>query len=175
MVEIMNESKRTNFRTGLILTSQQIQKMQQELDYLLERIPAKLAILVDISGQLVTLSGEMIQYDFAALGSLIAGELAASQETARILGDAQDFRLILREGDRTNLVIAQSGQFLTFMVLYTKEVPIGWARKLIQQTATKLLEISLLEPSRDDKTINNEIPNNFPDLFNDALDDLLKG
>jgi predicted regulator of Ras-like GTPase activity (Roadblock/LC7/MglB family) len=167
--------KETNLRTGLTLTNKQIQKMQQELDSLLERIPSRLAVLFDTSGQLVTLSGEMINYDYAALGSLIASELAASQETARLLGDTQDFRLILREGERTNLVIAQAGQFLTFMVLYTKEVPIGWARKMVQRSATRILEINLAESIQNDEHLKDEFPNNLPDLFNDALDDLLKG
>lgn len=165
------------FRGGFSLSAGQVLRIEDRLEELLAAIPARLIILVDVSGQLVTAAGEFKKSDTDALGSLIAGDLAASQEIARMTGEFQNFQTILREGQRSHIVISEAGDFLIFLVQFTKDVPLGWARKMIQIAAQEIGEM-VLKPVEDETqpTPNDHLDQDgLTDLFSDALDDLWKG
>src|SRR5512133_1059607 len=87
-----------SFRAGFSIHPDQMAVINDRLSRLLEDIPAKTIILVDTSGQLVSALGDNRGTDTTALGALIAGDLAASQEIARMTGESQAFQMILREG-----------------------------------------------------------------------------
>jgi predicted regulator of Ras-like GTPase activity (Roadblock/LC7/MglB family) len=174
MSDPTGENVKVNLRGGLSLTINQINRIHQNLSKLLENVPAKFALLVDTSGQLVTTSGDKGRIDSSILGSLIAADLAASQEIARLTGEFQDYQMILREGDRTHIIISEAGKNLAFLVIFSREVPIGWARRLIQNTAR---EIGLLCEKMDaisPEEPEEAVPGNLPDLFTDALDQIWK-
>jgi hypothetical protein len=82
--------------------------------------------------------------------------------------------MILREGDRTNIIISEAGKQLAFLVLFSRETPIGWARKLIQNAA-KEISAFVSQPgnvTQEERIIPTE--GNLPSLFNDALDQIWK-
>ena len=120
-----------SFRSGLVLTRGQLDTIGIILSKLIDTIPAKFILLVDNSGQIVQSHGDFGNADIAVLGSLISADLAASQEIARLSGDYQDFQMILREGEKTHIIISEAGKSLTFMVAFRRDIPLGWARKLI--------------------------------------------
>jgi predicted regulator of Ras-like GTPase activity (Roadblock/LC7/MglB family) len=163
------------YRSGFSLSADRITAIQRRLGDLISAIPARLVVLVDVSGQLVTATGEIQHVDSDALGSLIAGDLAASQEIARMTGEFQNFQMILREGQRSHIIISEAGDFLIFLVQFAKDVPLGWARRLIQSAAVDVGDM-VLQPSDPTPSLSEHLPQDgLSDLFNDALDDLWKG
>ena len=166
-----------NFRGGFSLSAGQGARIEERLDELLAAIPARLIILVDVSGQLVTTAGEVKKSDTDALGSLIAGDLAASQEIARMTGEVQNFQTILREGQRSHIVISEAGDYLILLVQFAKDVPLGWARKMIQIASQEIGEM-VMRPVEDDPQpqLSDHLDHDgLTGLFSDALDDLWKG
>jgi predicted regulator of Ras-like GTPase activity (Roadblock/LC7/MglB family) len=164
------------YRSGFSLSAERIAEIQRRLSDLLAAIPGRLVILVDITGQLVTSAGETQNVDADALGSLIAGDLAASQEIARMTGEFQDFQMVLREGQRSHIIISEAGDYLIFLVQFSKQVPLGWARKIIQNAAVEIGDI-LVKPSPEPQPplADQFEQEGLTDLFSDALDDLWKG
>jgi len=162
------------FRSGLSLSEKQLDLLTTILQKLLDTIPARFVLLVDNSGQIVQLKGDFGTTDTAILGSLIAADLAASQEIARLSGEYQDFQMILREGEKTHIIISEAGQSLTFLVASSNDTPIGWARKLIQKAAREIAEVSSqvdqIKQNMDVEATKGELP----DLFTDALDQIWK-
>lgn len=170
---ITQENKK--FRSGLILSKDQCGKIEKKLRSLLDMVPAKFVILVDTSGQLVTIIGDHNGVDPSVLGSLIAADLAASQEIARLTGSLQDFQMVMREGEKNHIAICEAGKDLLFLVLFSKVVPLGWARKLIQRCAQEVGAISAMPPSpADESPDKDEEKGDLPDLFNTALDEIWK-
>jgi hypothetical protein len=164
------------FRSGLSIQPSQMAAIEKELASLLEAVPAKMILLVDTSGQLVSAVGDVREIDTTGLGSLIAGDLAASQMIARMTGEFQEFQMILREGERSHMVISEAGHHLTFLVQFSREVPIGWARKLIQRQATILKNLAEEPgPANDEPAAAFIGSGDLPDMFSDALDDIWKG
>lgn len=162
------------FRSGLSLSENQLNSLNLILMKLLDTIPARFILLVDNSGQIVQAKGDFGTTDTAVLGSLIAADLAASQEIARLSGEYQDFQMILREGEKTHIIISEAGPTLTFLVASSKETPIGWARKLIQKAAREIAEISSQTEKFIQKDDSDVTKGELPDLFTDALDQIWK-
>ena len=120
--------------------------IDQVLKAVKERCPAELVLAVETSGVLISIVGERNVMDPVALASLVAGDMVASQEIARITGQYQRCQLILREGLATNTFIAEAGDFMILFVQVEKTIPIGWARLVINEACRQLATIIVSEP-----------------------------
>jgi predicted regulator of Ras-like GTPase activity (Roadblock/LC7/MglB family) len=175
MPENAGSTPKLKLRSGLSLYPSHLNALEIELTYLREIIPARFILLVDTSGQFVTAIGQYEGIDLTSLGSLLAGDLAASGEIARLTGEYQDFQLIMREGERTHIALSEAGKNLVFVVQFSKDVPLGWARRLIQKSAREIGAISA-RPAENDEIAEKIFPSEgLSNLFSDALDDLWKG
>jgi predicted regulator of Ras-like GTPase activity (Roadblock/LC7/MglB family) len=177
MSEEAENSNLIKLRSGFSLSVHQITLIEGELRHLSEMIPAKYILLVDTSGQYVTSVGEKGGVDPAIMGSLIAADLAASQEIARLTEEYQDYQMVLREGKKTHIIITEAGKKLILLVLFTKETPLGWARKLIQKSSTTIFEYTNIPQPTNTQLRSSEDRNSggdLPELFNNALDQIWK-
>lgn len=175
MAELSGSNPKLKFRSGLSLYPSQIRSLEIELTYLREIIPARFILLVDTSGQYVSVTGQHEGIDLTSLGSLVAGDLAASAEISRLTGEYQDFQLTMREGERTHLALCEAGSNLVFVVQFSKDVPLGWARRLIQKSAKEIGAIVTRQPEEGEKKEKIFPTEGLANFFNDALDDLWKG
>jgi predicted regulator of Ras-like GTPase activity (Roadblock/LC7/MglB family) len=159
-------------------------KIEEQLNQLVQRVPAQFVLLVDVTGQIVGAKGSHDGINLVMLGSLVAGDLAASQEIARLMGEYQDYQIVLREGKKSHTFIADAGPYLALMVKVDEEIPLGWARMLIQQAGTNLAKIFQDVPSSSSNSpdpdepppmldmLETELDDSFSDLFDEALDDM---
>ncbi|MFN8453965.1 MAG: hypothetical protein U0401_04705 [Anaerolineae bacterium] len=172
----MTEPLKNSFytlRSGLTIFPEHQKTIDQWLTQLVHQTPARFVMLTDVSGQLISARGDQGRTNLVALGSLIAGDLAASQEIARFLGEYQDYQLVLREGQTSHTLIIAAGLHLVLFAQIPSEVPLGWARMLIQEAARQLAELfekipQQMEPTEPEPTFDE----NLPDLFKNALDEL---
>ena len=177
MSEAAESSNLIKLRSGFSLSVNQINLIEGDLRRLHEMIPAKYILLVDTSGQYVTSVGEKGGVDPAIMGSLIAADLAASQEIARLTEEYQDYQMVLREGKKTHIIITEAGKHLILLVLFTKETPLGWARKLIQKSSVTIYEFTNIPQPSNNQVSSLEGDNSggdLPELFNNALDQIWK-
>ena len=164
-------------RAGITLYPSQNQAIEQILTTLATKLPAHFLLLADITGQVVSVRGEQSNVDLTALGSLVAGDLAASQEIARLTGQYQDFQVVLREGEQISTFILETGYHLALLVQVSKDVPLGWARMLIKNSARDLAEIVAQKPAEAEQKQEQRGAQLFQeegigDIFDRALDDL---
>ncbi len=168
---IENADEYFRMRNGVNIYPAQDKAIELVLAELLQLCPAQFVLLADQSGQLITVQGERGTADLASLASLVAADLAASQEIARQAGQYQSCQLVLREGQQAHIFISEAGKNLVLFVLVSKQTPLGWARLLIFQTAAKLAEI-IARPPEDVELMDLELnqEDKFFDLFDSALD-----
>jgi predicted regulator of Ras-like GTPase activity (Roadblock/LC7/MglB family) len=165
-------------RSGITIYPSQNRAISQALANLTHKAPARFILLADVTGQIVSTRGEQSDIDLVALGSLMAGDLAASQEIARLTGEYQDYQMILREGTQMHTFISEAGHHLALLVQVSNEVPLGWARVIIRRASQEIEDI-VANPPQEAKQSNIEeqldpilIEDELADLFSDALDDL---
>lgn len=177
------QKSQTNYilRSGVTLSPAQHVEFNRLLTHLLQAAPATFIMLADAAGQVILAKGEHHDIDLVMLGSLVAGDLAASQEIARLTGEYQDYQIILREGQRSNSFIAEAGPYLALLVQVNRDIPLGWARMLILKTSRQLTDIMAQSiPTAEDEIAGkqeivmelDETDDSLADLFGDALDDM---
>lgn len=164
-----------NLRSGLTIYPVQQEAIDRLLFDLGKQIPAHFLLLTDVTGQAVSVWGEQSQVNLVALGSLVAGDLAASQEIARLTGQYENSQLILREGRQTHTLIAEAGLHLALFIQVSSETPLGWARMLIRKAAQQLAEAAATPPGQHqpDEQIDRGLNQaDLVDLFTGALDEM---
>ncbi len=169
------QSRQYNLRSGLVLYPAQQEAIEDLLTGLAQNTPAHFILLADVTGQVISTRGGQNSKNTVALGSLVAGDLAASHEIARLTGQYQDNQMVLREGQSTHTFIGEAGHHLALLVQVSTETPLGWARMVIKKAARQLAEIAAeAPPEQQCRPPAEALPaeENLPDLFSDALDDL---
>ncbi len=169
-------------RSGLTIYPSQDQAIDHILAKMLRDIPARFALLCDVSGQVISVRGDRAGVEPVALGSLVAGDLAASQEIARMLGEYQAYQITLREGKAAHTFIAEAGAYLALLVQVAADVPLGWARMLILKNAQELAAIVETLPEELKTESDAPVPqaaesmfsdsDNLSEMFGNALDDI---
>ncbi len=181
----MNNSKSGKgyqLRSGLFVLPEQEKTFVRLVTELQRSLPARFVMLADAAGQVIAARGAYNDANLVMLGSLAAGDLAASQEIARLTGEYQDYQIILREGQRSNIFIAEAGSHLILLAQAGKETPLGWARMFILKTARQLAEAARQgAPSAQEiaemeeelaGSLSEEDEQNLAELFGNALDGL---
>ncbi len=164
-----------NLHTGLIIHQSQYKVIDQLLIDLAHICPAQFVLLTDTNGQFVSARGDLGGLDLVALSSLVASDIAASSEIARIIGQYQKTQLVLREGELINTFIVEAGSYLVLFVQVSSTLPLGWARMLIMETSRKLAAAISMLPEKVPELklgVRGEKLNNAVD---DALDSLWTG
>lgn len=168
-----NSAELLNLRIGIIIYPSQKKAIKQVLIELEERCPTQLILLVDVSGLLISIRGNRGESDPISLASLIAGDLAASQEIARMTNQYQSCQLILREGKKSNSFIAEVGSYLALFAQVDAQTPLGWARMLILEASHQIVEIISERPQfvkkpdleLDEDKIHDAVDNTFDNLW----------
>ncbi len=156
----------------LMITANQQKSIQKLSDKLKKEAPAELVFVADRNGQVVAASGDFDRDKLGELGALLAGDLAANAEIARLIGTNQDNQLILRENEGEHSFISEAGENLILFVLTSSEVPLGWARLLIQQVG-KELAATVKVSSNGNKVEEIDLgPDGVGDNLSDNIDSL---
>jgi predicted regulator of Ras-like GTPase activity (Roadblock/LC7/MglB family) len=169
-----NIKKPIDLPSGVTLYPSQDQAIDRVLNELKQKCPAQFVLLAEVSGQILSALGERGEINLVALGSLIAGDLAASQEIARLTDQYQNYQLILREGANANTFISEAGPHLVLFVRVDKEIPIGWARLIIHEASRQLSDVVSAPPEEVTKLDLGLDDEKLSALVGDSLDSIWK-
>jgi predicted regulator of Ras-like GTPase activity (Roadblock/LC7/MglB family) len=159
-------------RSGLSIFPAQDQAFDQMLSELVEKATGRFVLLADVTGQFINAKGETRKTDLIALGSLAAGDLAASTEIARLSGEYQEDQMIVREGSKYYTIIYEVGTHLLLLLQVSIEVPLGWVRILVKQYASKLKQILLSPPEKAEGILSDFLKGETQAFVDQMLDDL---
>jgi predicted regulator of Ras-like GTPase activity (Roadblock/LC7/MglB family) len=127
---------------GFVLPTQQLIEVEQHLRRLYDKTGASCALLIDISGQLISYRGTTEGLDLASLAALAASDMAAVTEMAKLVSEGDQFKLLFHEGENHNVLISSVGERFLLVVIFKASVRIGLVRLLTRETATELLEVA---------------------------------
>ncbi len=162
-------------RGGFTIYPRQEEAIDRLVTELEKRISPIFVLVADTAGQPISLHGQFDQKKLLALGSLVAGDLAASQEMARVIGQYGSYQMILREGHESNLFLSEIGEELLLLTLVPSRTPLGWARLLIRETA-KQVAVILQTPNEDLDPVDFGLSDEkLADLYGDSLNNIWNG
>lgn len=173
MADITDEgSQKKVLRSGGIILASQEAALEQLAADLEKRISPTFILVADTAGQSILSRGDLDKKKLTALGSLVAGDLAASQEMARVIGEYGNYQMILREGKDSNFFISEVGEELLLLCQVPNRTPLGWSRLLVRETAKQAAEILKTPGEEMDKMDFGLDDEKLADLFGDSLSNI---
>jgi predicted regulator of Ras-like GTPase activity (Roadblock/LC7/MglB family) len=101
---------------------------------------AKVVFLVDKNGQQIAAHGEIENLDTTSLASLTAGNVAATDGLAKLIGE-KEFSLLFHEGEKDNLHISIVGKRGILVVIFDQSSSLALVRLRVKKASRELQEI----------------------------------
>ena len=124
---------------SLILTKNEIRKLEKIISERLLDSGAEHVIVVDLSGNLLMQCGSLEMNDIFSLAALSAANFAATAEIAKLIGE-EDFTLLFHKGDKRNIHFSRLGKDYLIVTLFNDNVSLCLIRlklgSAIQQMST---------------------------------------
>src|SRR5216110_1003342 len=124
----------------LVMYEEEYQQIKDTLQRLQVDSNSKIVFLVDKNGQHIATHGDMRGVDATSLASLTAGNVAATDGLARLIGE-KEFSILFHEGERDNLHISVVGQRVILVVVFDERSSLGLVRLRVKKASAELLEI----------------------------------
>jgi predicted regulator of Ras-like GTPase activity (Roadblock/LC7/MglB family) len=128
--------------SGLVLPADLMDEIDRVLAHLQHKTRAGCILLADISGQLISKQGRTQDIDPAILAVLTAGNMAATAEIARQIGERTPFKLLFHEGERQNIYLSSVGDSFLLVVAFDATVQIGLVRLFTRQAVKQLVTLA---------------------------------
>ena len=130
----------TMFGPNLVLYEEEFDRINAVLTRLWMDANAKIVFLVDKNGQQIAAKGDLEKVDATSLASLTAGNVAATDGLARLIGE-KEFSILFHEGERDNIHISIVGQRLILVVIFDERSSLGLVRLRVRKTSAELEEV----------------------------------
>ncbi len=159
-----------NEMPGLALSIEQAEAIDDCLERIAYESEASCIILADVSGQLISERGRMDGMNTQVLSALAAGELSATKEMARLVGERARFSLLLHEGHERSVYLSHVGEHLLLIIVFDSETPIGLVRIILKKAVRELAPIM---ERRGTGSAGESLDGDFARLVGDELDSTL--
>ena len=135
---------------------------------------AKLVFLVDKNGQQIAAHGDVESLDTTSLASLTAGNVAATDALAKLLGE-KEFSILFHEGERDNIHISIVGLRVILVVIFDERSSLGLVRLRVKKASTVLNDIfvRIMEKVETEKsTYGSSVDSPFAEITDEDIDSL---
>jgi len=109
------------------LGPEDVRTLEELLTRFLEDTNADCALLADRSGRLLTMIGDAGTMDRVTFASLVAGDFAASDQLASLLGE-QEFNSLYHQGEVRSMFLADVGGWAILAALFDGRTTLGMVR-----------------------------------------------
>jgi predicted regulator of Ras-like GTPase activity (Roadblock/LC7/MglB family) len=131
----------------LILFEEEYERIQDALSRLKRDANALSVYMIEKSGQQIAAVGQIDDIDATALASLTAGNVAATEGLARLIGE-KEFNSLFHEGERENIHITVVAGRVILLVVFDESSSLGLVRLRVRKATGELSEIMELVKSK---------------------------
>ncbi|MEM8960406.1 MAG: roadblock/LC7 domain-containing protein [Acidobacteriota bacterium] len=124
----------------LVIYEEEIQGLEEVLKRLRHDANAKAVFLIDKNGQQMAAAGEVEQFDSTSLASLTAGNVAATDSLARLIGE-QEFSVLFHEGQRDHIHISIVAKRAILLVIFDERSSLGLVRLRVKRAGSEFEKI----------------------------------
>jgi predicted regulator of Ras-like GTPase activity (Roadblock/LC7/MglB family) len=124
---------------ALIVTSEDHSQFTTVLRRIGQEANAKLVFLLDKAGQQIASAGDMAGVDPTSLASLTAGNVAATEGVATLVGE-ESFSSLFHEGKHDSLHISVVASRVILLVVFDERSSLGLVRLRVEQNTAPLEE-----------------------------------
>lgn len=163
------KNNHTSMSNQIVLSTEIFNEISKVLKELEATIRAEVVVFCEAGGVPITDAGNQDTIDLSALSSLAAGNVAATREMARMLGESDAFKFVFLEGDRYNLYLCNVGTEYLLTIAIGKSVALGMLR-IYANRAVKQLEQIIEKAKKEDAATDALLDGEFAALLGEAFD-----
>ena len=155
----------------LVMYEEEFEAIKVLLNTLRMDASAKIVFLVDKNGQQIADAGEVDLVDTTSLASLTAGNVAATDGLAKLIGE-KEFSILFHEGRKDNIHISIVGQRLILVVIFDERSSLGLVRLRVRKASADLERVlnEMETKAADVGTVETISP--FAEITDDDIDAL---
>jgi predicted regulator of Ras-like GTPase activity (Roadblock/LC7/MglB family) len=156
---------------SLVMYEEEFDRITLLLNRLRIDASAKIVFLVDKNGQQIAGAGEIDQVDTTSLASLTAGNVAATDGLAKLIGE-KEFSILFHEGRKDNIHISIVGQRLILVVIFDERSSLGLVRLRVRKASADLERV-LVEMERKAREAGaSDVASPFAEITDEDIDAL---
>jgi predicted regulator of Ras-like GTPase activity (Roadblock/LC7/MglB family) len=158
----------------MIMYEEEYQRIKGVIAKLRVESNAKLVFLVDKNGQQIAAQGDLENLDATSLASLTAGNVAATDGLAKLIGE-KEFSILFHEGERDNIHISIVAQRVILVVIFDTRSSLGLVRLRVKKASVELTEVfdKILNKITTEKAAGLlDIESPFAEITDDDIDNL---
>jgi predicted regulator of Ras-like GTPase activity (Roadblock/LC7/MglB family) len=155
----------------LVMYEEEFVVIKQLLNTLRMDASAKIVFLVDKNGQQIADAGEVDLVDTTSLASLTAGNVAATDGLAKLIGE-KEFSILFHEGRKDNIHISIVGQRLILVVIFDERSSLGLVRLRVRKASADLERVINEMENKAAEVGTVETISPFAEITDDDIDAL---
>jgi predicted regulator of Ras-like GTPase activity (Roadblock/LC7/MglB family) len=121
----------------LVLYQEEFQRLEEALRKLRQDGNARAVFLIDKNGQQIAASGETGEFDTTSLASLTAGNVAATDGLAKLIGE-REFSVLFHEGQRDHIHISIVAKRAILVVIFDERSSLGLVRLRVKRATAEM-------------------------------------
>ncbi len=149
----------------------EFRRLEDALKRLRQDANAKAVFLIDKNGQHIAAAGETEEFDSTSLASLTAGNVAATDGLAKLIGE-REFSVLFHEGQRDHIHISIVARRAILLVIFDERSSLGLVRLRVKRASVELKKVF---DEMDRKAIPEEgvtEPSPFSEITDEDIDAL---
>ena len=115
----------------------EFKQLEEALKRLRHDSNAKAVFLIDKNGQHIAAAGEVEDFDSTSLASLTAGNVAATDGLAKLIGE-REFSVLFHEGQRDHIHISIVARRAILLVIFDERSSLGLVRLRVKRASAEL-------------------------------------
>ncbi|HEV2846262.1 MAG TPA: roadblock/LC7 domain-containing protein [Thermoanaerobaculia bacterium] len=155
-----------------VLYEEEFKHLEESLRRLRQEANAKAVFLIDKNGQQIAAAGEIEQFDTTSLASLTAGNVAATDGLAKLIGE-REFSVLFHEGQQDHIHISIVAKRAILVVIFDDRSSLGLVRLRVKRANVdleKIFEVMLQKGERGAQGTAHASP--FSEITDDDIDAL---
>jgi predicted regulator of Ras-like GTPase activity (Roadblock/LC7/MglB family) len=159
----------------LFLYEDDFNALESSVQNLLHDSESNAVFLIDKNGQQLAAAGDYEDIDTTALATLTAGNVAATDGLAKLLGE-KGFTILFHEGERDNIHISIVGDIAILVVIFDDRTSVGMVRLRVKQASSGLENIlkRATERKAEKQESNREARSKLADITDEDIENLFR-
>jgi predicted regulator of Ras-like GTPase activity (Roadblock/LC7/MglB family) len=154
-----------------VLYEEEFKHLEEALRRLRQEANAKAVFLIDKNGQQIASAGEVDQFDTTSLASLTAGNVAATDGLAKLIGE-REFSVLFHEGQQDHIHISIVAKRAILVVIFDDRSSLGLVRLRVKRASVDLEKIFELMLQKNEKGQGPVHASPFSEITDDDIDAL---
>ncbi len=155
-----------------VLYEEEFKHLEEALRRLRQEANAKAVFLIDKNGQQIASAGEVEQFDTTSLASLTAGNVAATDGLAKLIGE-REFSVLFHEGQQDHIHISIVAKRAILVVIFDDRSSLGLVRLRVKRASVDLEKIFDTMAQKSEKGAGGAGPASpFSEITDDDIDAL---